>query len=83
MRDYSQATEGQARAERQEERREEVNTRTPGTEFKPNEFYERLIALRQTNPAAFARFGSPTLVALEDYEKAKRKAGGEKEGGRK
>ncbi len=53
------------------------------TEFKPNEFYERLIVLRETNPMAFARFGTATLAALEAYEKAKRKAGGEKEGGRK
>ncbi len=56
---------------------------TPGAEFKPNEFYERLIALRETNPAAFARFGSATLAALKDYEEAKRQAGSEKEGARK
>lgn len=55
--------------------------RTTGAEYKPNEFYERLIALRETNPAAFARFGSATLAALKVYEKAKRQAGGEKEGG--
>ncbi len=60
-----------------------VSTRTPGAGFKPNEFYERLIALRETNPSAFARFGPATLAALKAYEEAKRKAGGEKEGGKK
>ena len=47
-----------------------MSTKTPGTGFKPNEFYERLMVLRETNPAAFARFGSATLAALEAYEKA-------------
>ncbi len=60
-----------------------MSTETPGTGFKPNEFYERLMVLRETNPAAFARFGFATLAALEAYEKAKRQAGGEKEGGKK
>ncbi len=60
-----------------------MSPQAPGAEFKPNDFYERLIVLRETNPMAFARFGTATLAALEAYEKAKRKAGGEKEGGRK
>ncbi|MDQ3687954.1 MAG: hypothetical protein M3430_20445 [Acidobacteriota bacterium] len=36
--------------------------RTTGAEYKPNEFYERLIVLRETNPAgspASARRRSP------------------------
>ena len=37
----------------------------------------------ETNAAAFARFSGATLAALEAYEKAKRQAGVEKEGGRK
>ena len=45
-------------------------------EFKPDEFYERLINLRRTNPAAFARFASQTNERLRAYEQAKRKASG-------
>lgn len=59
-----------------------MSTKTAGVEFKPNEFYERLIVLRETNPAAFARFSSATLAALKAYEEAKQKAGSEKEGGK-
>ena len=59
-----------------------MTTKTAGAEVKPNEFYERLIVLRETNPGAFARFSSATLAALQAYEEAKRKAAGEKEGGR-
>ncbi len=40
-----------------------------------------MIALRETNPTAFARFGSATLAALKAYEEARPQAGGEKEGG--
>jgi hypothetical protein len=60
-----------------------VSTRATGAGFKPNEFYERLIALRETNPSAFARFGPATRDALKAYEEAKRQAGGAKEGGGK
>ncbi len=60
-----------------------MSTQTPRTEFKPNEFYERLIVMRESNPTAFARFGSATLAALDAYEKAKRKADSEKRGGKK
>jgi hypothetical protein len=42
--------------------------------FKPNEFYERLINLRQTNPTAFARFASQTNERLRAYEEAKGQA---------
>ena len=39
--------------------------------FTPNEFYERLINLRRTNPAAFARFAVETNERLRAYEEAK------------
>ncbi len=60
-----------------------MSTRATGAEYKPNEFYERLIVLRETNPMAFARFSPATLAALKAYKEAKRKACGEKEGGKK
>ncbi len=60
-----------------------MSTQTPGTEFEPNEFYERLLVLRETSPAAFASFGVATLAALLAYEKAKRQAGTEQEGSEK
>ncbi len=60
-----------------------MSTQVPGAGFEPNQFYERLIVLRETNAAAFARFSGATLAALEAYEKAKRKAGSEKKGGKK
>ncbi len=60
-----------------------MSTQTPRAEFKPNAFYERLIIMRESNPTAFARFGSATLAALLAYEKAKRQAGSEQEGGKR
>ena len=48
-----------------------MNTETPRVRFTPNEFYERLLVLRSTNPEAFARFGSATLAALQANEAAK------------
>ena len=60
-----------------------MNTNTARAEFEPNEFYERLIVMRETSPTAFARFGVATLAALLAYEEAKRKAGSEQEGGHK
>jgi hypothetical protein len=44
--------------------------------FTPNEFYECLINLRRTNPAAFARFAGRTDERLRAYEEAKRAAEG-------
>jgi hypothetical protein len=60
-----------------------VSTQTPGEEFNPNKFYERLIIMRESNPTAFSRFGVATLAALLAYEEAKRQAGSEQEGGEK
>jgi hypothetical protein len=73
----------QARTIRWQKEGKEVSTKTAGAGFEPNEFYERLIVLRETQPSAFARFSSVTLAALKAYEEAKHKAGDEKEGGRK
>ena len=60
-----------------------MSQQVPGAEFKPNEFYERLIVLRETNPVAFARFSAASVAALKSYEEAKRKADSEKKGGKK
>ena len=60
-----------------------MSTPAPRAEFKPNEFYERLIIMREANPTAFAIFGVATLAALLAYEEANRKAGSEQEGGNK
>ncbi len=60
-----------------------MSTGATGAGFKPNEFYERLIILRETNPAAFARFGPATLAALKVYEDVKREAGHMEEGTKK
>jgi hypothetical protein len=56
---------------RHKERREELNVETPSVTFQPNEFYERLILLRTTNPTRLARFSGATLAALQAYEVAK------------
>ncbi len=55
---------------------------TPRVTFMPNEFYERLIALRATNPEAFARFGGATRAAPHASEAARRAAEKADEGGR-
>ncbi len=60
-----------------------MSTQTPDAGFMPNEFYKRLIVMRENSPTAFARFGSSTLAASEAYEKAKRQAGSEQEGSKK
>ncbi|MDQ3257036.1 MAG: hypothetical protein M3R15_24615 [Acidobacteriota bacterium] len=60
-----------------------MSTQTPDAEFMPNEFYERLIVMRESSPTAFASFGVATLAALVAYEKAKRQADSEQEGSEK
>lgn len=50
------------------------------TRFTPNEFYERLIVIRDTDPEAFMRFSGATHAALQAYEEVKKKA---EEGGKK
>ncbi|HEY0378023.1 MAG TPA: hypothetical protein VGC87_13975 [Pyrinomonadaceae bacterium] len=49
--------------------------------FTPDEFYECLINLRRTNPAAFARFASRTDERLRAYEEAKSEAAGRRADG--
>ena len=51
-----------------------MNAEIPNVTFQPNEFYERLILLRNTNPSGLARFSGATLAALQAYEAAKLKA---------
>ncbi len=71
-----------------------MSSETSSVTFQPNEFYERLLLLRTTNPTGLARFSGVTLAALQAYEVAKLKAkleemnryrrqAGEKEGGKK
>jgi hypothetical protein len=40
--------------------------------FEPNAFYERVIELRRTNPAAFDSLAPVTRLALGAYEAQKR-----------
>ena len=51
-----------------------MSAEIPNLTFQPNEFYERLILLRGTNPPGLARFSGATLAALQAYEAAKLKA---------
>ena len=51
-----------------------MNIETPSITFTPNELYERLLLLRNTNPPALTRFNGATLAALHAYEAAKLKA---------
>jgi hypothetical protein len=44
----------------------------PAGGFEPNAFYEKVLDLRQTNPAAFASLAPVTKLALYAYETAKR-----------
>lgn len=49
--------------------------------FTPDAFYERLIAMRETDPASVLRFGRDTMVSLRAYEEAKRRVEPTKKGG--
>ncbi len=40
--------------------------------FEPNAFYEKILVLRRTNPAAFASLAPVTKLALGAYEAQKR-----------
>ncbi len=42
--------------------------------FAPNAFYEKVLDLRRTNPAAFDALSPPTKLALGQYEAQKREA---------
>ncbi len=45
---------------------------SPKLAFEPNAFYERVMMLRRTNPAAFDSLAPVTKQALYAYETAKR-----------
>ena len=51
-----------------------MSSETRSKTFSPNEFYERLIVLRDADPEAFMRLSGETVVALRAYEEAKKKA---------
>ncbi len=51
-----------------------MSSETSRVKFQPNEFYERLLLMRDTNPAGLARLSGVTLAALHAYEAAKLKA---------
>jgi hypothetical protein len=44
----------------------------PTAGFEPNAFYEKILVLRRTNPAAFDSLAPVTKLALYAYEMAKR-----------
>jgi len=46
----------------------------PARGFETNAFYERVIELRRTNPAAFDSLAPATKLSLGAYESAKREA---------
>ena len=54
-----------------------------GPAFTPDAFYERLIVMREDDPAAVLRFGKDTAASLRAYEEAKRQAEQTKKGGKK
>ena len=55
----------------------------PGPSFTPDAFYERLIVMREDDPASVLRFGKDTAVSLRAYEEAKRQAERTNKGGKK
>ncbi len=46
----------------------------PARGFEPNAFYEKVLELRRTNPAAFDSLAPVTKLALGQYEAQKREA---------
>jgi hypothetical protein len=44
----------------------------PAAGFEPNAFYERVLMLRRTNPAAFDSLAPVTKLSLGQYEAQKR-----------
>jgi hypothetical protein len=51
-----------------------VSNETLSQSFSPNEFYERLIVLRDADPVAFMGLSGATQAALRAYEEAKKDA---------
>jgi hypothetical protein len=54
-------------------RKSDVTT-APAPAFEPNAFYEKLGALRATNPQAFAGLSPASKMAFYAYETARREA---------
>jgi hypothetical protein len=52
-----------------------MSNETLSQSFSPNEFYERLIVLRDADPVAFMGLSGTTHAALRAYEEAKKEAG--------
>ncbi len=50
------------------------NILPPAAGFEPNAFYERVLELRRTDPAAFDSLAPVTKLALGQYEAQKREA---------
>jgi len=48
------------------------NILAPARGFEPNAFYERVLELRRTNPAAFKALSPTTKLVLGAYEAQKR-----------
>jgi hypothetical protein len=55
----------------------------PGPAFTPDAFYERLIVMREDDPASVLRFGKDTMASLRAYEEVKRQAERTKKGEKK
>ncbi len=51
-----------------------MSNETLSQSFSPNEFYERLIVLRDADPVAFMGLSGATQAALRAYEEAKKDA---------
>ena len=51
--------------------------------FTPDAFYERLLVMRETDPASVLRFGRDTMASLRAYEEAKRQVEPTKKGDKK
>jgi len=49
-----------------------MNSQHPKPAFEPNAYYERVLALRRTDPKAFDSLAPVTKQALYAYETAKR-----------
>ena len=64
-------------------RQPEKAGRSPGARFTSDAFYERLIVMREQDPASLLRFGRDTMAALRAYEEAKGKAAQTKKGGKR
>jgi len=51
-----------------------MNSQHPKPAFEPNAYYERVLDLRRTDPAAFDSLAPVTKIVLGQYEAQKREA---------